>query len=155
VDRGQWIGERRAAVVAEYDPEAATYDRFPYPNEVHREWVRRLLLTCPAGGLVVDAACGTGQYFSVVAEAGLRVVGTDQSAGMLAQARARGIALETHHIGLQELNFVARFDAAMTIDATENVAPEDWPVVLANLHRAESAHDCLVGDSRWADRSPP
>ena len=92
MDRGQWIGERRAAVVAEYDPEAATYDRFPYPNEVHREWVRRLLLTCPAGGLVLDAACGTGQYFSVVAEAGLRVVGTDQSAGMLAQARARGIA---------------------------------------------------------------
>jgi ubiquinone/menaquinone biosynthesis C-methylase UbiE len=42
----------------------------------------------------------------VVAEAGLRVVGTDQSAGMLAQARARGIALETHHIGLQELDFV-------------------------------------------------
>ena len=90
----------------------------------------RLLLTCPAGGLVLDAACGTGQYFSVVAEAGLRVVGTDHSASMLAQARARGIALETHHIGLQELDFVARFDAAMTIDATENVAPEGpscWP----------------------------
>jgi hypothetical protein len=24
----------------------------------------------------------------------------------------------------------------MTIDAMENVSPEDWPVVLANLHRA-------------------
>jgi SAM-dependent methyltransferase len=136
MDRGQWIGERRAAVGAEYDAEAATYDQFPYPNEVQHEWVRRLVLTCPAGGLVLDAACGTGQYFSVVAEAGLRVVGTDQSAGMLAQARARGIALEAHHVGLQELDFVRRFDAAMTIDAMENIAPEDWPVVLANLHRA-------------------
>jgi len=24
----------------------------------------------------------------------------------------------------------------MTVDAMENIAPEDWPVVLANLHRA-------------------
>jgi ubiquinone/menaquinone biosynthesis C-methylase UbiE len=136
VDRGRWIGERRAAVVADYDAEAATYDQFPYPNEVQRQWVRRLLRTCPAGGLVLDAACGTGQYFSLVAEAGLRVVGADQSAGMLDQARARGIALETLHVGLQELDFSGRFDAAMTIDAMENVAPEDWPVVLTNLHRA-------------------
>jgi SAM-dependent methyltransferase len=136
VDRGRWIGERRAAVVADYDAEAATYDQFPYPSEVQRQWVRRLLRTCPAGGLVLDAACGTGQYFSLVAEAGLRVVGADQSAGMLDQARARGIALKTLPVGLQELDFSGRFDAAMTIDAMENVAPEDWPVVLANLRRA-------------------
>jgi len=55
---------------------------------------------------------------------------------MLAQARARGVATELRHVGLQELDVVARFDAAMTVDAMENVAPEDWPVVLANLHRA-------------------
>ena len=136
MDRERWISERRAAVVAEYDAEAATYDQFPYPNEVQRQWVRRLLRTCPAGGLVLDAACGTGQYFPLVAEAGLRLVAADQSAGMLDQARARGIALETLHVGLQELDFSGRFDAAMTIDAMENVAPEDWPVVLANLRRA-------------------
>jgi ubiquinone/menaquinone biosynthesis C-methylase UbiE len=136
VDRGQWIAERRAAVVADYDAEAATYDQYPYPNEVQHEWVRRLVRTCPAGGLVLDAACGTGQYFHLVAEAVMRVVGTDQSAGMLAQARARDLALEVQHVGLQELAFAARFDAAMVIDAMENVAPEDWPIVLANLHRA-------------------
>ena len=28
------------------------------------------------------------------------------------------------------------FDGVMTIDAMENVPPEDWPRVLANLHRA-------------------
>ena len=37
--RGQWIGERRAAVVVEYDADAATYDQFHYPNEVQREWM--------------------------------------------------------------------------------------------------------------------
>ncbi len=30
----------------------------------------------------------------------------------------------------------AEFDAAVTIDALENVPPEDWPAVLANLRRA-------------------
>jgi ubiquinone/menaquinone biosynthesis C-methylase UbiE len=136
VDRRAWIDERRAAVMADYDAEAAAYDQNPYPNEVQQEWVRRLLATCPSGGTVLDAPCGTGRYFPLVAESGRRVVGIDQSAGMLDQARARGIAIELQHVGLQELAFVARFDAVMTVDALENVAPEDWPLVLANLHRA-------------------
>jgi len=136
VDRRAWIDERRAAVMADYDAEAATYDQNPYPNEVQQEWVRRLLATCRPSGTVLDAPCGTGRYFPLVAESGRRVVGIDQSAGMLDQARARGIAIELQHVELQELAFVARFDAVMTIDALENVAPEDWPLVLANLHRA-------------------
>jgi ubiquinone/menaquinone biosynthesis C-methylase UbiE len=75
-------------------------------------------------------------YFELVRAAGRRVVGIDQSAGMLAQAHARGIATRLERVGLQELAVDAEFDAAMTIDAMENVPPEDWPVVLANLHRA-------------------
>lgn len=137
--RRAWIDERRAAVITDYDAEAATYDQDPYPNEVQQEWVRRLLATCPPGGTVLDAPCGTGRYFPLVADSGRRVVGIDQSAGMLEQARARGIAIELEQVGLQELAFIARFDAVMTIDAMENVAPEDWPLVLANLHRAMRA----------------
>jgi SAM-dependent methyltransferase len=85
---------------------------------------------------VLDAPCGTGQYFGIVAAAGRRVVGIDQSAGMLEQALARGIAAAVHRVGLQELAFEGEFDAAMTVDAMENVPPEDWPRVLANLRRA-------------------
>ena len=55
---------------------------------------------------------------------------------MLAKARARQLATKVEKVGLQELAFDAEFDGAMTIDAMENVPPEDWPVVLANLHRA-------------------
>ena len=55
---------------------------------------------------------------------------------MLAQARARGIATRLEQVGLQELAFDAEFDGTMTIDAMENIPPEDWPLVLANLHRA-------------------
>ena len=36
---------------------------------------------------------------------------------------------------MQELAFDRAFDAVMTVDAMENVGPEDWPLVLANLHR--------------------
>ena len=85
---------------------------------------------------MLDAPCGTGAYFELVRASGRQVVGIDQSAGMLAQARAKEIATRLEQVGLQELAFDAEFDGAMTIDAMENVPPEDWPRVLANLHRA-------------------
>jgi SAM-dependent methyltransferase len=31
---------------------------------------------------------------------------------------------------------VHEFDAAMTVDGMEHIPPEDWPLVLANVHRA-------------------
>jgi ubiquinone/menaquinone biosynthesis C-methylase UbiE len=135
-ERSAWLRERRAAVETQYDAEAAGYDDHPYPATSHPTFVRRLLETCPAGGTVLDAPCGTGQYFELVRASRRQVVGIDQSAGMLAQARARQLATRVEQVGLQELAFDAEFDGAMTIDAMENVPPEDWPLVLANLHRA-------------------
>ena len=136
MDRQAWLAERRAAVVADYDRGAATYDDLPYPADVQYEWVARLLRTVPDGGTVLDAPCGTGRYLPLVAAAGRRVAGVDQSAGMLAQARARGIAYSLERMTLQDLSYTEEFDAVMTVDAMENVPPEDWPSVLANLRRA-------------------
>jgi len=136
MDRSEWLAERHAAVVAGYDADAPGYDQDDYPHDTQLEWVARLLRGCPAGGVVLDAPCGTGRYFEAVAAAGLRVVGVDQSAGMLAEARARGIASSLEQGTLQDLAYVDAFDAAMTIDAMENVPPEDWPLVVSNLHRA-------------------
>jgi SAM-dependent methyltransferase len=135
-DRRSWLLERRAIVTAEYDAEAETFDDDPYPATSHAAFVGRLLDTCPAGGTVLDAPCGTGRYFEQIRASGRQVVGIDQSAGMLAQARARGVATRLERIGLQELEFDGQFDGSLTIDAMENVPPEDWPAVLANLHRA-------------------
>ena len=136
MDRQTWLDERRAAVLACYDQEAASYDEHGYPTQVQQEWVARLLARCPAAATILDAPCGTGRYFPMVAAAGHRVVGADQSAGMLAQARARGVAISLDRVSLQELPYTGEFDAVMTIDAMENVPPEDWPLVLANLRRA-------------------
>ncbi len=125
--------------MSQYDAEAADFDAEPYPATSHAVFVSRLLDTCPVDGAVLDAPCGTGRYFALVRASGRSVVGADQSAGMLAQARAKGLAADLIHIGLQELAFDGAFDGAMTIDAMENVPPEEWPVVLANLHRAVRA----------------
>ena len=135
--RDAWLAERRATVRASYDAEAPTYDdEIDYAVPLQPVFIRRLVETCPPDGIVLDAPCGTGRWFPLVTDAGRSVVGIDQSAGMLAVARARGLAVATEQVGLQELAFDAAFDAAMTIDAMENVPPEDWPLVIANLHRA-------------------
>jgi SAM-dependent methyltransferase len=134
--RVAWLADRRAAVLASYDAEAPGYGDDDYPAPMQPVFVDRLVATCPADGIVLDAPCGTGRYFDVVTRAGRRVVGIDQSAGMLARARGRGLAQRLEQVGLQELRFDREFDAVMTVDAMENVPPEDWPLVLANLHRA-------------------
>jgi ubiquinone/menaquinone biosynthesis C-methylase UbiE len=136
MDRQAWLAERRAAIVATYDAEAATYDENPYPAEAQRAWVDRLVALTPPAGSILDAPCGTGAYFSAVVDAGRRVAGVDQSAGMLEQARARGLAASLERGTLQDLRYEHAFDGVLTIDAMENVPPEDWPVVLANLRRA-------------------
>ena len=136
MERRAWLDERRAATSAVYDADAPSYDLDEYQGTLHRQFVARLLDMCPPGGVVLDAPCGTGHYFAQVTASGRRVVGIDQSAGMLAQARTRGLAEALEQVGLQELAFDRTFDAVMCIDAMENVPPEDWPLVLANLHRA-------------------
>ena len=136
MDRRLWLAGCQEAVTATYDAAAPAYDERGYPSDMQREWVTRAVGLIPSGGTVLDAPCGTGKYFPVLAAAGHRVVGMDQSAGMLAQARARGIAVALEHVALQDLSYAQEFDAVITVDAMENVAPEDWPLVLANLHRA-------------------
>jgi SAM-dependent methyltransferase len=138
MDRQAWLRERRQTAQERHDTiHAFTYDdQYGEIGDTHRRFVADLLERCPPGGIVLDAACGTGKYFAMVLDSGRRVVGTDQSTGMLARARARFPAVPLERVGLQELAFEAEFDAAMCIDAMEHVPPEDWPLVVANLRRA-------------------
>jgi ubiquinone/menaquinone biosynthesis C-methylase UbiE len=136
VDREAWLAARRAAVVATYDAEAPTYDANEYPAETQFAWVRRLVDLTPPGGILLDAPCGTGRYFSTIVDAGRSIVGADQSVGMLERARARGLAHSLELVSLQELSFHHEFDAALIVDGMENIPPEDWPLVLSNLRRA-------------------
>jgi ubiquinone/menaquinone biosynthesis C-methylase UbiE len=138
VDREAWLRERRRTAEERHDTiHAFTYDeQYGEIGPTHRRFVADLLERCQPGGTVLDAACGTGKYFATVLDAGRRVVGTDQSTGMLARARARFPGVPLERVGLQELAFDAEFDAVMCIDAMENIPPEDWPRVVGNLRRA-------------------
>jgi SAM-dependent methyltransferase len=138
MDRQAWLRERRQTAEERHDTiHAFTYDeQYGEIGPTHRRFVTDLVESCPPGGAVLDAACGTGKYFAMVLDAGRRVVGTDQSTGMLARARARFPAVPVERVGLQELAFDGEFDAVMCIDAMENIPPEDWPRVLAALGRA-------------------
>ena len=137
MDRRVWLAERRAAVERDYTQDAAGYDSGLYPiSDDHRRFVARVVEACPPGGVVLDIPCGTGRYFELVVGSGRRVVGADQSSGMLDQARRRGLADALEQTGLQELTHVAAFDGVLCIDAMEHVPPEDWPLVVHNLSRA-------------------
>lgn len=138
MDRSTWLAEQRRKAEQRYDRLfSPTYDEHDGPiPPVHRRFVEQLIASTPPGGSILDAPCGTGRYASMVLDAGRSVVGIDQSAGMLAQAKAKHPAVRLEKRGLQELAFEGEFDAAMCVDAMEYVFPEDWPLVLSNLRRA-------------------
>lgn len=53
-------------------------------------WVRRWSHFVPAGGSVLDVACGGGRHLRWFAERGCRVTGVDRDAGALEPLRALG-----------------------------------------------------------------
>jgi SAM-dependent methyltransferase len=137
MDRRAWLDAQRAGIEERYDREyAPTFDDDSPISSTHVRFVERVIQSCPPGGAILDAPCGTGRYFEQVLAAGRTVVGIDQSAGMLARARVKHPEVVLQKLGLQELGFEDDFDGAMCIDAMEYVFPEDWPVVLGNLHKA-------------------
>jgi SAM-dependent methyltransferase len=137
-DRTSWIAERRRINERRMDTLfAPVYDEnWGGIDSSHRVMITRFLSLCPASPRVLDAACGTGKYWPLLQQAGAQIIGVDQSGGMLRRATAKFPDVPVRRLGLQELGFVADFDGAICVDAMENVFPEDWPVVLANLIRA-------------------
>ena len=85
--------EKVAAVDAMFDAIAPGYDVTNRVISLGLDvgWRRRTVgsLGLPAGSVVLDLACGTGDLCLELTRRGLRAVGVDRSAGMLAAARAR------------------------------------------------------------------
>ncbi len=102
----------------------------------HAAMLERLLARTRPGGMVLDAACGTGKYWPRILASGRRVEGIDQSSGMLAVAAAKHPDVPTRRLGLQDLEDDGRYDALICVDALEFVGPEDWPGVTRRLRNA-------------------
>ncbi len=137
--RRGFLDERRTACRQSFDTlYAPGYDEHwgALPAS-HRRWLGEFAAGLSAGAEVLDAACGTGRAWGPLLDAGLRVTGLDQSAGMLAVAAAKYPAVPTMVAGLQELagmsDLHAAFDGLACLDAMEYIGPEDWPVVLAGF----------------------
>jgi SAM-dependent methyltransferase len=137
--RRAFLDHRRAVSRRRFDElHAPIYDQNwgGYVNPTHAEFAGDLARRAGEGARVLDAACGTGKYWPGLLAAGLRVTGADQSAGMLEVARAKGFAVETVEVALQDIaGLPGRFDGLLCVDAMENVGPEDWPLVLNGFRR--------------------
>ena len=136
MNRHTWLSDRRAQAERWYTANAPTYDEREPSSPVHAAFLARVIVSVDVGGTILDAPCGTGRHMDAILAGGHRVVGIDQSTGMLEEARLKHPGVEVVQLGLQELAFQDAFDAAICIDTMEYVPPEDWPVVLVNLRRA-------------------
>src|SRR5579859_6936724 len=139
MDREEWRRERRLWNEVQMDTIWARQydDRWGAKiNESHRLMLSHFLDQCPPYARILDAACGTGKYWPLLLERDCLVVGTDQSAQMLARARDKHSDVAVEQMGLQDLTFTDAFDGFICIDAMEVVFPEDWPQVLGNFARA-------------------
>jgi SAM-dependent methyltransferase len=98
--------------------------------------VERFLSLLPAGGRVLDAACGTGKYFGMVVDSERSLLGVDHSSGHLARAREKFPDVPTEVRELQELPYRGEFDGVLCVDALEMIPPEDYPGILEGFRRA-------------------
>lgn len=99
-------------------------------------WRRRAVaaLALPAGSVVADLACGTGDLCRELARAGLRPVGFDFSAGMLAAARTSAplVRADVLRLPLPE----GKLDGAVSGFALRNLVDlEDFAAELARVIR--------------------
>lgn len=139
MDRKEWIKEMRRQTEERYDTVwSPDYGEKwgHYPNETHQEFIKKLLNLIPQHSRVLDAACGAGRYMPFFLEQGHKILGIDQSQGMLDRARHYFPEVQLEKVGLQDMHFQDAFDGAICMDALENVSPEDWPLVMQNFQRA-------------------
>lgn len=143
MDRSAWLRQMRLEIETNYDTLwAPTYGEQwgTYRNESQLQFLQNFLHRLESDSMILDAACGAGRYMSTLLDHGHRVLGIDQSQGMLDRAQVKFPNVPTEKVGLQEMSYHEAFDGLICMDAMENVFPEDWPGVLNNFHRALKPH---------------
>jgi SAM-dependent methyltransferase len=125
-----------AATVAAYDAIAAIYDqRLGGRPDILHPWLERFAAAVPPGGIVADLGCGPARHGHALAGLGLRVVGVDLSAGMVAVARHR-LPGRIARGDLRRLPVrAACLDGVWSAAALLHVPRADVPGVLAEYRR--------------------
>jgi cyclopropane fatty-acyl-phospholipid synthase-like methyltransferase len=138
MERAEWLEQMRKKAEDLYDHYSPQYwVTFGLaPNETHLAYLQKFLEQMPPNSRLLSAGCGAGRYDGILLEAGHRVVGIDQSAGMLKRARERFPHVQYQKMGFQEMEFHEVFDGVICIDAMEHSSPEDWPEIMRRFQRA-------------------
>lgn len=138
MDRGVWLKEKRKLAEERYDKIfSINYDEnWGRINEVHKNNIIEFCDLLPKGERILDAACGTGKYWTIIKNNGQRVVGIDQSQEMLNKARVKHCDVHIRKLGLQEIDYEKEFYGIICMDAMENIFPEEWGKVLSNFYKA-------------------
>ncbi len=143
MERSEWLKKVRHQAEKLYDHGAPAYwvTFGTSIDEMHRQFIDKFLARVPPDSHLLDAACGGGRFDGLLLDAGHTVLGIDQSGGVLARAREH-YPLESfprltyEKVGLQDMDFVARFDGIICMDAMEHICPEDWTVILDRFQKA-------------------
>jgi 2-polyprenyl-3-methyl-5-hydroxy-6-metoxy-1,4-benzoquinol methylase len=147
MDRTAWLREMQRDCEQKYDklwaPLYGAGKTGNYDNRTHLQFISQFLSLLPPKATILDAACGAGRYLPYLLEQGHSVLGIDQAQGMLDAAKEKFPGVPFEKLSLQEMNYQGFFDGSICMDAMENVPPEDWPLVLANFHRALKPHGYL------------
>ena len=143
IERAEWSKKVRAMAEALYDHGAPAYwVKWGLSlDPMHREFIEKFLGRLSVPSDILDAACGAGRFDGILSEAGHRVLGIDQSSGVLAKAQEHFPqehfpTLNYVKIGLQEMDFQTAFDGIICMDAMEHICPEDYPGILHGFQEA-------------------
>jgi 2-polyprenyl-3-methyl-5-hydroxy-6-metoxy-1,4-benzoquinol methylase len=121
-ERTAWLRELRRVNERLEDALAGEFDaQWGEIEPMHHAFVGRFLSRLPSGGRVLDAACGTGKYFSMVLASGRRLLGVDHAGALLANAAAKFPQVPIEQRDLQELPYRGEFDGVLCVDAMEFV----------------------------------
>jgi len=138
MERAEWLKQMRSRAEALYDRFSSRYwvTWGVVVEETHRAYFQKFLERVPAGGLILSAACGAGRFDGMLLDAGHRVVGIDQSAGVLKLAKEHYPDVDYKKMSLHEMNFREVFDGIICMDAMEHICPEDYPGILRGFQEA-------------------
>jgi SAM-dependent methyltransferase len=138
MNRFSWLTAKRRAIEERYDRLWASIydDNWGAIDPLHKHLLTQIVNTCPANGIILDAACGTGKYWPILLASERELMGIDQSEKMLERASEKFPQVPTEKLGLQEMRYQSTFDLIICMDAMEMIFPEDWPFVLHNFHQA-------------------
>ncbi|HEY0934169.1 MAG TPA: class I SAM-dependent methyltransferase [Trebonia sp.] len=127
-----------SSVEGGYDLLAPKFDHTPFRTpDVILDAAAAALSPLGPFGPGLDVCCGTGAGLRVLESLGQRqIIGTDFSAGMLAQARTAYPGASWVRADARALPFAEAFDLAVSFGADGHLLPAERPALFAGVHHA-------------------